>query len=326
MKTKLYTVPILCLSLLSGMLFVPKADAQTTSLRMQPSNLQIRAKTPAEILAPFTIENAGNEAIDLTIALKTFTGSDDESGKIVYTSPLLAPGKDKDPFFQNVQILDGDTAVTTLSLGPLQEKNLTLAIMLASNVTAGDHYFSLIFLTTPATETPSGNSVSQVRSGIALPVLLSVNQGKETTGLIEDFSAPWVMQGGPVPFTVRLGNSGEHFITAKSVLLIKNMFGQAVGRIDIPTTDLLAGSVRTLSNAHKLPSVNKADGKVVWPEKFLLGFYTATLTVGISPEESLYTREIHFFAFPLSLLVVLIILTVLGLLFFRRIRKKLSEV
>src|SRR3989344_4647692 len=43
---------------------------------------------------------------------------------------------------------------------------------------------------------------------------------------IEEFSSNIFFEKGPVPFTVRVRNTGAHFIKPKSEIAIKNMFGQ----------------------------------------------------------------------------------------------------
>src|SRR5437773_6303444 len=143
-----YIIIIFALGLINILLLPNYAYAEGISLKIKPSTLQIRAKTPSEIYAPFTIINQSLDPIDLKIILKSFGGAGDDSGKIIYATPQLASENDKDTFLQHIQIHSDGLETKNLSLGPKQEKKLQLWISLDKNVAASDHYFSLIFLTT----------------------------------------------------------------------------------------------------------------------------------------------------------------------------------
>jgi type II secretory pathway component PulF len=56
----------------------------------------------------------------------------------------------------------------------------------------------------------------------------------------------------------------------------------------------------------------------IWPEKFLVGPYTATLTLSLSDSGPLFTKQIVFFAFPLEYLAA--ILLIIGLIIFIAVR------
>jgi len=82
------------------------------------------------------------------------------------------------------------------------------------------------------------------------------------------------------------------------------MFGQKVGKIVVPKEVLLAGTTRTFTGTNPNAFANNetgvaADQQLVWPEHFLLGEYSATLTLSLSDKGPTYTRTIHFLAIPL---------------------------
>lgn len=308
----------------------PKAYAEGNSLKIEPSNLQIRATSPSDVRAPFTLTNLSEAPITLTILLKRFRDAGDDTGKVIYSNPKFINEANTDNFLKNIQIIDDNTAVSELTLGPKQKKNLVIRINLSKNPSSDagqDHYFSVVFLTSSGStnnEPEEGAAISQVESGIGLPVLLSVDQSVDQTAFLNEFSSPLSVGSGPVPFTVRVKNTGDHFVQAQGVILIKNMFGQTVGKIELPKTNILSGSNRILT-ANSLISDWKNNMVALWPEKFLLGFYTATLTLAISPDQSLYTRSIHFIALPAVAFGVLVIFLLVGFFLINRIRKKLSQ-
>lgn len=333
-STLQYSVLICLLGYLFIGLFPPVAEAEGTSLKIQPSVLQIRATTPADIHAPFTLTNEGFEAVKLQILLKRFRNAGDETGRIVYSNQTDFLKNDADTFLNAVKIVDGDFVVQELTLGPKQQKKLDLRINLPQEAKSQDHYFSIIFLSSPnvsdelAEESEKNNSLSMIQAGVSLPVLVSVNQKKEPVGVLDEFSGPLLLQSGPVPFTVKVENTGEHFIEARGAIFIKNMFGQTVGKVELPKTNILSGSTRGLTfNTLKKEVFTSRDSKseVVWSETFLLGLYTATIHLAISPDESLYTQTIYFFAFPAVGFVFLIVGLAVGFFVLRRIKKRLSQ-
>ncbi len=300
--------------------------AENINLNIEPATLQIQAKTPADIHAPFTLTNEGSNSLEVKILFKRFRDSGDDTGKIIYSEPRLTNEKDRDAFFKTIRILDGENEIQTLSLGPKQKKQLDLQILLEKNSKATDHYFSIIFQTIPKADKdlnlvdPVNDTFSRVQSGLALPVLLSINPKSEPIGFLDSFTAPVAIQSGPVPFTIRVANTGDHFVTAKGIILITNMFGQTVGRIDLPASNILASSSRTLNS-----DAFEKDAKAIWQEKFLLGFYTAKLSLAISPEQTLYTRSIHFIALPFIGIGIAIAGLLIIFLILRRIKNKVSE-
>ncbi len=302
---------------------VKPAFAQV-SLGVFPPILQIQATPPTDIRSKILIENMGDEPVDLKIGLKPFTASDKEDGRVNYSNDYNLA----DPFiFDKMQILDNDTSIDSLTLAPGQQKELTLQIVLPQNEILGDYYFSIIFM---SANTPAADSnVSGATAGIATNVLLSIGPKGKTQGNIEEFSAPILKTRGPVPFTVRIRNTSNHFITTKGDIVIKNMFGQSVGKVDLLPVNILSQTIRSIPDSLQSPSANPPASlksyllnlksiSAVWPETFLFGPYTATLTIALSDQGPLYRRTIHFYAFPTETLFgILIIILIISAVIIR---------
>jgi hypothetical protein len=312
-------------------LYLPQAHAEGISLKVQPANLQVRATTPSDVRAPFTLTNMSEDPVTLTILLKRFRDAGDSTGKIIYSNSKFINEANSDSFLKNVQVIDDNTAITQLTLGPRQKKTLVVRINLPkdpSQTSGKDHYFSLVFLNQPpqrdeSTEDEEDTTISQVQTGISLPILLSIDQPVGQTAFLNEFSAPIAVESGPVPFTVRVKNTGEHFVEVHGVILIKNMFGQTVGKIDLPKTNILSGSTRSIT-ADSQHAWSTSTTESLWSEKFLLGFYTATITLATSPSQSLYTRSVHFIAFPAVGFAIGFIFLLIGIFLILRVRKKLA--
>ena len=318
---KLKIFLIIIISLILNLKFVPAAHAAGLSLGIFPPILQIQATPPTEIKSKILIENLGDDPVDLKIGLKPFIASDKENGQVNYSSDYNLA----DPFiFDKMQILDGNSSIDSITLAPGQKKELTLEIALPQNEILGDYYFSIIFI---SANTPTANSnISGAAAGIATNVLLSIGPKGPTQGNIEEFSAPVFKTHGPVPFTVRIRNTSDHFITTKGDIVIKNMFGQSVGKVDLLPVNILSQSVRSIPDSLQSPDANPPPSlksyflllkttAAVWPETFLFGPYTATLTIALSDQGPLYRKTVNLYALPtetlFGILIVILIITVI---------------
>ncbi len=299
-------------------LFASSAHAQSVDLGIYPPVFQIQATAPSDVKIPFSIQNFTNFSIPLTITLKPFTASQAEDGSITFLNVPNYP----DPYLpQRIQVLDAQNSVGDLILSPQQKKDLTLALQIPQNEPKGDYYLSLVF--SSAANNAGDNSSSQATIGLASNILLSIGPVGKTSGQIETFSAPLISTKGPIPFTLRVKNTSDHYITPKGNIAIKNMFGQTIGRVNLLPVNILSNTVRRIPD-----SLQTNPTLAIWPEKFLVGPYTATLTLALSDSGPLFTRQITFFAFPLEYLAALILIILLIIFIAIRVnksREKLQE-
>ncbi|MCL5435289.1 MAG: hypothetical protein M1405_02785 [Patescibacteria group bacterium] len=313
------------------LIFAPAAQAQV-SLGVFPPILQIQATPPTDIKSKILIENLGNDPVDLRIGIKPFTASDSENGQVTYLSDFSYV----DPFiFDKMQILDQDTSIDSITLSPGQKKELMLEIALPQGEPLGDYYFSIVFIS--SNQPAKTANVSGQAAGIATNVLLSVGPKGMTQGNIEEFSAPLFVPSGPVPFTVRVRNTSDHFITTKGNILIKNMFGQTVGNVDLLPVNILSQSVRSIPDSLQSPTattpasfksyvLSLKSPAAVWPETFLFGPYTATLTIALSDQGPLYRRTVSFYAFPTETLFGILIIILIITAIIIRVKKTANKV
>jgi hypothetical protein len=306
--------------------------AEGVSLQVNPSVLQIRAHTSSEVSAPFVIQNQSDKSIKLKLGYKLFDPSKSQNGKVEF---LSEPGA-KESIFEYIQVVDtNNTPINSLDLGPKQQKQLSVKVNLPENQPSADYYFSLIFLhdITPQTDQNSTlrdrkdqHTITNIQGGIATNVLLAVGAPETAQGYIEEFSTPLYLQSGPVPFTINVKNTGLHFINPKGTIMIRNIFGQTVGKVEIPTTAVLAGTTRSLLDRDQLMKAIKDETtpKAIWPERFLLGFYSANINIAMAPEGPFYNQTVRFFAFPLHILLGLIVVITLIVSIYIRVKKKLS--
>lgn len=302
-------------------------SAEEVSLRVSPSLIKIEAKPPADIRSPITIENLSDDSVSLNILLKRFTAANKDNGTLQYLPDKTASTAADPSLSDKIFIVDGKFAVDSIELGPKQKKKLELRVLLPKHTTASDYYFSVLFMTNTVADDEM-NTVA-IQEGIGVNVLISINPTQQVQGYIEEFSAPFYSESGPIPFSVRVENPGNHLISPKGVILIKNMFGQTIGRVELPTTHILAGTTRgmrdTSQQEYAATGKSKSVPTVLWSEKFLLGYYSANLSIAVSDAGPVYTRKLDFIVIPSKILLGTIIGLVITILIILRVKQKLAK-
>ena len=288
LKLKIYLVLFtICYSLFA----IDTAHAASLSLSISPPLLQITAQAPAQIKTPITIQNLGDESVELDIVFKLLSDSVQNQNS---------------PIFDKIQIFDQNNPVQSLSLGPKQDKKLFLKIDIPENETDSDHYFSIQFISKPSVKEDNLN-YSQIIGGVGINVLLSIGQ-QNASGVIEEFSAPLFLGKGTIAFTLKIKNTSSRFITPRGEIIIKNIFGKIVGKIDILPINILKDSSRSM--------------KRFWNESFILGTYNANLNIYLSEKGPIYRESISFFVIPVQAIIVALTSLLIILLIYSRIKKQ----
>lgn len=275
-------------------------NAASLGLSVNPPITVINVIPPTSTTSQISIQNNGDTQTVFQIQIKPFKAKG-ENGELEYSREAL-------PIIKDIQILDAGTPVESVTLDPKQEKKLSLNINIPQNITISDYYFSIIFISTNSHSEESNSTINQL--GIATNVLLSVGQKEDPEAILQDFSTKVFLEEGPVPFTVRVNNIGNQMITPKGEILIKNMFGQSVGRLSLSDVNILANSIRAIPSDFS----DFSHPVAVWKEGFLLGLYSATLSLSLSNDGPTFTRTIHFFAFPLQILIIIVIIAIIAII------------
>lgn len=296
------------------LLLTSPARASEVSLGIYPPIIQVDATPPTAIKHPVKIKNNTDSPVTLSITLRPFQ-SKDMNGHVDFLDEKELQLRDKD-IFQKIQILDEDTPVSEISLAPQEEKTLTLKIGLPKDEPPADYYFSIVFVSQNGDTASNGPAIA---GGIASNVLLSIGPKGPAKGFIEKFVAPLYVTNGPIPFTVVLHNLTPYYIAPQGQILIRNLYGQLIGNVELLQSNILANSSRTIPDSSHI-----SQDKAIWNEEFLFGPYKATLTVALSPQGPVYHRTIYFFALPLHYLLGFFITAVVLTIVITRIRRRLK--
>lgn len=301
-----------------------KIEAQGQSLSIYPPVLEVQATPPSSPVVPLIIQNNNNEDITLRIELIPIKQSG-LNGDIQLVPELINEGFY--PYYRNkIQFLVDDRKVDSLILSPLETKEVNVNINLTEGDPPGDYYYSIVFISGSSFQDET--SLSQLPAGIASNLLLSIGPKKPAGGGIVEFDTSTFKNSGPVDFSLKLHNASKHLIAPSGSVSVYNLFGQKVGSIDLLSQYILANSDRYLvdeiqssPSALLTNSFNSAP-KVIWSEKFLLGFYTAEAKVLLEENGHILSSKTYFFAFPLYLFFPLVILIFIALSIYLRVKKK----
>lgn len=347
---------------LSSFTFHPSSvQAEELILSLSPSTLQIQTTSPSDSKSSITLENSGNNSINIHVLFKPFRASHKENGEIEYINDNEIPDIYK-KIFNQIHITDNGIVTSNFELAPKQKKNLEIQFIIPKKESDSDYYFSVIFLargseiipqsspqanevgsaeSLPDDTNSQGQNFSVINAGVALNVILSIGDKNNPQGAIEEFTAPTFIKSGPVGFTVRIKNIGQRVFAPKAIIFIKNMFGQTVGKVDIEPDNILTGSIRSLTDTQTastsssqpliLNSLRSSEAdqfstrKAFWPERFLLGPYTATLNLVISDKGPVYNQSIIFFAIPIKLILTCALIILITVTVFFRIKYHLKR-
>lgn len=322
---RLKTLLILVIPLL-GLIVPYTVSAQGQSLSIYPPVIEVQTTPPSSPTVPIVIQNNNSEDITLRIELIPF------KQRGLTGAIQLQPGLINQGFYpyykERIQFLVNDLKTDTVTLSALETREVVLNINLQQGDPPGDYYYSIIFISSG--ERPDETSVSQLPAGIATNLLLSIGPKVPAQGGIAEFTTSSFKAAGPVDFNLKVHNAGKHLIAPTGTVDIYNMFGQKVGVVKVLSQYILSGSDRLMiddkqsSSSASLKSNETLDTPtVIWPEKFLLGWYKAEANIKLEENGNKLKATTYFVAFPIYLFFPLFIAIFIGLSIYLKVKKKI---
>lgn len=306
-----------CALLIFTILLTSRANAQSIGIGIYPPVLQIDTTPPASVKANINVANQTDQTATYNIYLVPFTAGNQYNGEPVFDSNLISEYKS---FFGKVQVFDGTHSIQNLTLAPKQKKTLILHIGLSKGDKPQDYYFSVLFVSSIGQQ--AQNSATSARGGVGTNVLLSVGPKQTAQGSIEKFETAGFQTSGPVKFSLLVKNSGQSYFAPKGNVIVRDMFGKAVGQINLLPVNILAGSKRLVPSS---ANTNLSNPQVVWNQKFLLGFYSVTTTLSLSDQGPAARKTTTFFAFPAEGFLGILICVILAIAIYKRVKAKKKE-
>lgn len=307
-KTFAFILTTCYLVLTTGRVF-----ASDFSVGLMPQIVTIDAKAGEKIETFLEIENFSDSATTFSISIKEFRKSETDDNQV----QLLPETPEFLTFSKFIRITLGDEVLKELVLAGKTKKKINISVNIPENIKNKDFTFSVLFTCISIDDTELDISRSRIQAAIGSNFLVRVADSRNSSLIIDEFSTNLFFERGPVPFKLTLKNPNSYFVTTVGTLKIWNMFGQLVGKIDLPNVNILSSDTRAyISNTENYPA--SKDKAIWWNEKFLLGFYTAETSITLPDSNNVYSRKIHFFTLPYQGVILILILTSLILLIRKR--------
>lgn len=210
------------------------------------------------------------------------------------------------------------TWVDTLSqftLNAHQSRTVTAQITIPDNAEPGGHYGVLQFSGTAPKLDRTGVGLS-ASAGVLLLIKVdgqinwNANLASFYTSATQSGKETSFFENGPAYFVVRIRNVGNIHVKPVGNIEVKDMFGGVVANIPInkDKSNVLPKSIRRFDDA----KVNK---------DWMIGRYTANLTLGYGTNGQAITGTINFWVIPYKIILVALLVLVTVIYILRRIIK-----
>lgn len=289
-KIKKYKIALLPLFLILLVLGFRSVTAQQAGqgLEVTPPSQEITADPGETVTLRASIRNRSNGTLPIQARIEDFTAVG-EQGQVELTEESSYSIRS----WTNI-------SPESFNLTPGQSREVTATIRVPAD-TAGGRYGSFVFGVS-GEEKPGSAALSQE---IASLFLLRISGPVDEDLTLLSFTTPRFSEFGPIPFTMRVKNSGNVHVKSYGLVNVTDMFNKKVSDVVIYETNVFPGATR--------------DIKANLDKKYLFGKYNATAVIYYGSEENQsLTGTFSFYVFPLRIAVA--VLVVLLVLFFGRKR------
>ncbi|MFA5871985.1 MAG: hypothetical protein WC858_04705 [Parcubacteria group bacterium] len=274
---------------------------------ISPVNLELTLAPGETTTQNIVIVNRLGKTADFQITKEDFVGSQDPDKATSFLGDESAGITTAKDWIS--------TDVDQIPLNHGDRLNIPVTITAPDNATAGSHY-AAIFASVAGSESGTGNARVKLVSRVGTLILINIPGNNRESGGITDFSSDKkYYRQGPVDFSTTFENTGNVYEKVRGEIAIKNILGTEIAHVPLKDWTVLSNSLRKQTAS--------------WDKKWIMGRYTATLTVFYGLGGNLKdTKTVVFYAFPwhvaLLLLLALIIIYYLLKYFFSKfeIRKK----
>lgn len=285
----LFSLPAIILATVGFLFFIfTQAQAQeSVGLALSPPTFELSAN-PGDVLEnTLRVENLTSKPMMILVDRRNFTALGEE-GAIGLT--------EEETSFS----LASWIAVTPseVEIPARSSKTFTFKTNIPLNAEPGGHFGSIIFRV--GGQKMPGQTGAVVSQELGALVLLRIAGKTAEQASLESFAAQKrLWEKGPVNFEVRVKNEGNVHFKPTGVITIVNFFGKKVATFNIEPKNVLPGAIRKM--------------EATWGQKFLLGKYTATVSLTYGSQGKILTASTTFFGFPYKIGgIILAVLLILG--------------
>jgi hypothetical protein len=293
---------ILLMVLVSSVLNVQSSAQENDNvitLSITPQLLELTANPGEVITSTFRLTNASSENIAIRTIPKNFTPNGEE-GAVNLTED------DTSYAIANWIIVSPETA----NIDANKTQDFEVSIDVPSNAEPGSHFGSVVFQTIPPENDQAAALISQE---IAPVILVRIAGDTSEVAAIEEFKtgSSFYSNENSVELISRIKNTGNVHFKPTGQIVIKNMFGSEVAKLDLDKKNVLPDSIRQFVNEWQI------DG-------FKIGRYTAELTIVTGDDNNIQTSKTSFTIFPYQTILPITLAVVLLVVVIYKGRKRIS--
>jgi hypothetical protein len=274
--------------------------------RLSPSLIELNAQPGGtyKLTIQVTDVTPGDQAY--TVSTEDFSAKNETGSPAVFIDPKLTP---------QVSVRSWISAVPSFQLGSQQSKTEIFNVTVPANAEPGGHYGVIEFSGT----TPQLNGTGVSLSATTGTLLLVTVAGdiKEDATMASFYTANGsretdFFENAPVDFVTRVQNTGNIHLKPVGSIIVKNMFGSTVATLPVNAdhNNVLPNSIRRFDTTYG---------------KYMIGPYTATVTLGYGTQGHAITATATFWVVPYRLIAAIIIVLILIIFIIRRIQKTYNK-
>lgn len=248
-----------------------------------PGKVDLLLEPGEKTTQQISVTNRLGRDMDFRVEVEDFSGSYDTDQTVKLFGEAAGPYSMKD-------YIKPET--TEFSLGHGERIVLPIEIDIPADSQPGGLYASVLVSTVPdKTEGEMNQGQAKIISRLGTLYFVRVAGAVTETGHLQQFKVAEAEKGfyeqGPIPFEIFFKNEGNIHMAPSGRIEIKNLLGRRVGEVAIEKYFVMPNSLRKII--------------VNWDNKFLIGRYTAVLTMDKNyqqaPQES-DTLEVSFWVIP----------------------------
>ena len=248
MKTIRLLIPLLVLTL--SLVYLP-IISEVKAIALSPLTFELTANPGDTVTNVLKITNTDSFNVGITIDIDDFIPAGEEGGVSL-----------EDPSENNTFSLASWVTATpsAFRLDAGKSMSVEFTILVPLDAEPGGHYSSVLATVSASPLEGGGVAIAQKIGSL---LLLSVAGDVEEGIIIKEFSVQNFSEYGPITLLTRLENTGTIHVKPRGFILIKNILGKEVAKIDLPQKNVLPRSIRRI--------------EVTWGERLMFGKYEATL-------------------------------------------------
>jgi hypothetical protein len=274
---------------------------------ISPVNLEVTLSPGEETTQNLILVNRLGKTANFKISKEDFVGSEDPEKATVFLGDEAAGVTSAKEWII--------PEIGEMNLNHGDRLNLPVTIKIPENAAAGSHY-AAIFAAVSGSEQGEGKAKVKVVSRVGTLVLINVPGNNIESGEVSDFRTDKSFyREGPIEFSAVFKNTGNIYQKAKGEIAIRNILGTEIAHIPVKDWTILSNSSRKQTTD--------------WDRKWLMGRYTADLTVFYGLGGNLKdSRQLVFFAFPWHMAILILVILAVAFYLFKyffskfEIRKK----